>query len=158
MSTLTRYTRPDSFADWSDIPRSEYYVLGGQHRDSDTLTRSNHRSILRRLGGESDTVLVLRDNHWAVGWVEAIYIHELDTTALAIAERISEQLEDHPVVDENDWSELEYETASEYWATMSVSNRLDYCQRYRVSIFAARRAEIPNDPCGDLVSNLADGC
>lgn len=155
---LTRYTRPDSFADWSDIDRTEYYVLGGQHRDSDTLTRSNHRSILRALGGESDTVLVIRDSHWAVGWVEAIYIHQSDDRALAIADDIAEGLDGYPVVDEEDWSELQYSEAADYWARISVSERLQYCQEHNICIFAARRSELPNDERGGLVESLADGC
>jgi hypothetical protein len=155
---LTRYTRPSSFADWADFNRTEYYTLGGQHRDSDTLTRSNHRSILKALGGESATVRVIRDSHWAVGWVEAIYIHQSDTKSLAIAEEITDGLDGYPVVDESDWSELELETAEQYWQSMSVKDRLYYCQKFDCSPFAARHDWIPQDPSGELVSNLADGC
>jgi hypothetical protein len=153
-SHLTRYTKPANFADFSDIDRSQYFVAAGQHRDSDTLTRSNFRSTLDRLGGESETVLVLRDNHWAVGWVEAIYIHESDTKACETADRILSRLEDYPVVSEDDWFELEYTEAAEYWARMSVAERLYWCQKYDVSPFAARRAEVPDDPRGELVSAL----
>lgn len=34
--------------------------------------------MLRELGGESETVRVVRESHWAVGWVEWIAIHESD--------------------------------------------------------------------------------
>jgi hypothetical protein len=112
--------------------------------------------MLRELGGESETVLVLRDSHWAVGWVEAIYIHESDTDRLAIADEIMSALEDYPVADEFDHSELEWETAHAYWASMSVRERVDWCQRYRASVFAARRDEIPECPSGELVSALAE--
>jgi hypothetical protein len=153
---LTRYTRPKDFADFADIDRNQYYVIGGQHRDSDTLTRANHTAILKALGGESETVLVLRDSHWAVGWVEAIYIHESDHAALTIADQIAENLEDYPVVDETAWSDLEYETAVDCWEHMSVRERMDWCKRYDCSIFAARRAEIPEDRSGELISALAE--
>jgi hypothetical protein len=116
-ATLTRYTRPRDFADFSDISRAEYFVGVGQHRDSDCLARSNFRSMLRLLGGESDTVLVLRDSHWAVGWVETIYIHESNAAALQTADEILTALEDYPVVDESDYSELEWETAGELLGT-----------------------------------------
>ena len=43
--------------------------------------------MLEALRGESETVIVVRESHWAVGWVEWIKIHELDTTALAIADK-----------------------------------------------------------------------
>jgi hypothetical protein len=158
MATLQRYERPRDFADFADFDRREYFTLGGQHRDSDTLTRSNHRSILKALGGESDTVRVVRDSHWAVGWVEAIYVHQADHKALGIAKEITDKLEDYPVLDESDWSELEYETAADYWASMRVEDRLYYCQKHDVSVFAARRSELPEDDRGELISHLADGC
>ena len=155
---IERYKHPSSFMDFADFDRNEYYVVGGQHRDSDTLTRSNHRSILKALGGESDTVKVINDSHWAVGWVEAIYIHESDTKALAIAEEIAEGLDGYPVVDEDDWSELEHETAAKCWKAMCVSDRLYYCQKHEISVFAARHSYIPQDERGELISDLADGC
>jgi hypothetical protein len=154
---LQRYSRPSDFADFADFDRNEYFVTGGQHRDSDTLTRSNHRSILKALGGESDTVRVIRDSHFAVGWVEAIYIHESDTKALAIAREIADSLEDYPVVNEDDWSELQCNEACEYWQRMPVSDRVDVCQRFHISVFAARRDELPEDPQGGLIDYLADG-
>lgn len=155
---LQRYTRPSNFMDCAGFDRRAYFVLGGQHRDSDTLTRSNHRSILQALGGESETVRVIRDSHWAVGWVEAIYIHESDTKALTVASELADRLADYPVVNEEDWSALEYEEAARYWESMGVKDRLRYCQKHRISVFAARRAELPDDPQGELLSDLADGC
>lgn len=152
--TLKRWTRPDNFADFGDIDRTQYYVAIGQHRDSDTVTRSNFRSMLRELGGESETVLIIRDSHWAVGWVEAIYVHESNTAACAMADETLTALEDYPVISDDDWSGLEYSEACEYWERMSVRDRIDYCRDYRVSIFAARRAELPEDPQGGLVEAL----
>ena len=55
-------------------------------RDSDCLKQSNFAVMLRELGGESETVIVVRESHWAVGWVEWIAIHELDAAALQIAD------------------------------------------------------------------------
>lgn len=155
-SHLKRYTRPDHFADFSGIDRSAYYVAYGRHRDSDTLTESNWRSLLAQLGGESDTVIILRDSHFAVGWVEAIYIHESDTRACEIANAALARLEDYPALNEDDWSTLEWERACEYWARASVRERARWCRRYRVSIFAARRSEVPEDPTGELIGALAE--
>jgi Txe/YoeB family toxin of Txe-Axe toxin-antitoxin module len=155
---LARYERPSSFADFADFDRTDYYVAYGQHRDSDTLARSNFRSMLRALGGESETVLVIRDSHWAVGYVENIYIHESDADRLAIADRILDRLDGYPVVDESDWSELQYEEACEYWSRITIQERIDYCVKHDVSIFAARRDYVPDDPAGELLSDLADGC
>jgi hypothetical protein len=153
---IRRYERPPYFADFSGIDRAEYFVAYGRHRDSDTLRESNYRTILAQLGGESETVIVLRDSHFAMGWVETILIHESDTAALETVDQILAGLEDYPVVCEDDWSSLEYERAAEYWARASVRERLEWCQRYDVSPFAARRNEVPEDPRGELISRLAE--
>jgi hypothetical protein len=106
------WTRPDSYcgAEWP-----EYYVAYGHHRDSDVLTESNFYSLLRRLGGESETVLVIRESHWAVGWVEWIGIHQSDETAVRIATECLEKLEDYPILDEEDFSEREDEQCDQTW-------------------------------------------
>jgi hypothetical protein len=92
--------------------RHEWFVAAGRHRDSDSLEESNFRSLLKKLGGESDTVAVERENHWLVGWVENLLIDPADVERVAIAEKVREDLEDYPVVDESDWSDLEYE---QFW-------------------------------------------
>ena len=77
---LERWKMPRDYsgAEWPD-----YYSSGvGRSRDSDCLEESNFHSMLAALGGESDTVQVVRESHWAVGWVEWIAIHESDEAAL----------------------------------------------------------------------------
>ena len=127
---LDRWIRPDHYAgaEWLD-----YYGAGtGQHRDSDALTRSNFRCMLAALGGESETVIVVRERHWAVGWVEWIAIHKTDDKALQTADEIQAHLEDYPVLDDDDFSDLETEEAAEVWADCySVAARLDYIRRNR---------------------------
>lgn len=127
-SNLTRWTRPDSYAgaEWP-----EYYSSGvGRSRDSDALERSNFECMLNALGGESDTVLVIHEGHWAVGWVEWIAIHETDAKALEIADGIKAALEDYPVIDEAHWSDLETEEANEVWTNcFNDAERLAYVRR-----------------------------
>ena len=95
--------------------RGHWLVVAGRHRDSDALERSNFRSILKALGGEGDTVAVENESHWAVGWVEHLLVDPADTERVKIAEEIRDALEDYPVVDEEDFSNLEYEEAWSYW-------------------------------------------
>lgn len=103
-----------------------------QSRDSDTLERSNFACMLKALGGESDTVTVVREGHWAVGWVEWIAIQQDDDKALAIADRLKGGLEDYPCIDEQHWSELEDEEAQEIWAQCYRPNdRLQYVRDHR---------------------------
>lgn len=127
---LKLWTRPDHYfgAEWP-----EYYSSGvGQSRDSDALERSNFTCMLRALGGESDTVLVVREGHWAVGWVEWIAIHQDDAKALAVADGINARLGDYPVVNEDHWSEIENEDAQAVWTgCYSDKDRIAYIRKHR---------------------------
>lgn len=131
-----------------------YYVFLSQNRDSDSLTRSNFTCGLKALGGESDTVQVVREGHWAVGWVEWIAIHQDDEQALQAADEIAAGLENYPVVNEDHWSELEWEEAQDYWASMSLRDRAKLCAEAGVSIFAARRDYTPPDDSGYIFERL----
>ncbi len=90
----------------------EYYVAAGRSRDSDALEESNFRVTLRRLGGEYDpAVIVVREHHWAVGWVEWIGVHESNGAGVRELRRILEARESYPVLDDDDFSEEEHERA-----------------------------------------------
>ena len=101
-----------SCAYWGE--RGSWYVVAGQSRDSDALEESNFRSILAKLGGESDTVAVESESHWAVGWIEHLLVHLDDSERVKLATTIREELEGYPVVDEEDFSDLENERYTEY--------------------------------------------
>ena len=120
---IKRWTLPRDYAgaEWP-----EYYVSAGRHRDSDCLTESNFCATLRRLGGESDTVRVVRESHWAGGWIEWIAIHESDAAALAIADDCAASIAGYPILDEADVSERENTAAAELWEGMSWRGRLKY--------------------------------
>lgn len=76
--------------------------------------------------------LVIRENHWAVGWVEWIAIHESDTGALKVADELATGLEDYPVIDESDLSEREMEAANQIWKDCyRVSERIKYIREHR---------------------------
>ena len=148
---LKKWERPDSYAgaDWPD-----YFVFLGQHRDSDALTRSNFECGLARLGGESETVRVIRERHWAVGWIEWIGVHKSAADKLDAAETMLEQIDAYPVLDEDDFSELEWKEAEQFWASLSIRERVDLCREARVSIFAARHGYIPSDDSGYIFERL----
>ncbi len=154
---LNRWTRPDSYigAEWP-----EYYSSGtGQSRDSDALDRSNFAAMLALLGGESDTVRVIHEGHWAVGWVEWIAIHETDETALRAADAARARLADYPVLDEEDLSERETEEANEIWTwCFNVADRVDYIRRNRSQFdfrdYADMRASVRGDYFAGYASDL----
>lgn len=148
---LKLWTMPESYfgASWPD-----YYVFLSQHRDSDTLTRSNFCEALQELGGETDTVLIVRESHWAVGWVEWIAIEKTDERALEKADNILQSLEDYPVLNEQAFSELEYNEACDYWESLSLQERVCLCQECGINIFSARHAYLPPDDSGYLLEKL----
>jgi hypothetical protein len=139
---LNRWENPSHYvgAQWP-----HYYSFLGRSRDSDALERANFGAGLKAIGGEStqdfsllndpDHVLpvrIVRENHWAVGWVEWIAIHESATEALEIADKIKGELVDYPVVDETLWSEYEDEEAQTVWRDcFRVKERVAYVREHR---------------------------
>lgn len=127
----------------------QYAAVYSQHRDSDSLERSNYRVILadlqKRFGDR--VVTDTRCNHWAVGWVETIYVRTLCKPAMQAADAWLEKLADYPVADEEDWSNLEWEEAAGYWERLSVRERAEVIRDHgqEASIYAARRGDLPSD-------------
>ena len=158
---LERWTMPPDYfgAEWP-----EYYSAGvGRSRDSDCGEESNFHAMLAGLGGESDTVHVVRESHWAVGWVEWIAIHESDEKSLRAADAMQEQLEDYPVLDEEDYSQREWDECERVWSDCySASERVRYLRKNRCDTgFRELRAAVNGDwgaacnllPCpSDLIS------
>jgi hypothetical protein len=127
---LKLWSMPDSY--FGEVWPAHYGSGCGQSRDSDSLERSNFACMLEALGGESETVLVVRESHWAVGWVEWIAIHQDNETALQIADGVQAKLADYPVINEDHWSELENEDAQQVWAECySPSERIKYIRDHK---------------------------
>jgi hypothetical protein len=105
MKKLIKWVMPNNY---SGSTFFDYYRTGiGQSRDSDCLERANFAAMLEKLGGESETVIVNRSGHWAVGWVESILIHESNIEKLKIADEIMEKFDDYPVINNTTLSEVE---------------------------------------------------
>lgn len=136
INTLPRWTRPTCYigTTWE-----EYFVFLGRTRDSDCLTNSNFDCAFEQIGGETgeddggiSMVAVVRESHWACGWVEWIAIHESNTEALRIASEINAKLENYPVLDENHLSEREGEEADRVWSNCyDAKKRIAYIRKYR---------------------------
>lgn len=140
--TLERWTMPDNYfgAEWP-----QYFVFIGRNRDSDDMTESNFAVALERLGGESETVQVIRESHWACGWIEWIAIHESDATALENARDMIESLNDYPALDEEDWSRRESESAYQIWRDCyDVPERIEYIRKHQYMFEFVNRADIIN--------------
>jgi hypothetical protein len=127
-----------------------FYPVVGRHRDSDVLDRSNFEVALEQLGGESDTVIVARASHWAVGWVESILVDATNADAVHEAEDIRRSLEDYPVLDDMRYSEMEWEEAESVWQSLSQKERAAACKRFGIDARSARSKSIPRDDNGEL--------
>ena len=124
MKPLSEYFKTSS-AYWGE--RSDWLVAYATHRDADCLARSNWRSFIRKLGGTgeegakgsqeiNENLAIEEANHWAVGWVQYLLIAPTAADLIAKAEEINADLEDYPVVDEMDWSQLEYDEYCKFFA------------------------------------------
>jgi len=109
--------------------RGDFLVAAAVHRDSDTLACSNWQVLLDRLGGESETIVVERFFHWAVGWIDYLLVDPADTERVSIAEKSRESLNDYPVLDEEHFSNLEYEKFYEYAASELKDLGPDWAER-----------------------------
>ena len=91
---------------------------------------------------------MVRERHWAVGWVEWIAIHESDEKALREADELAAALTDYPIVNESHFSELEWTEANDYWESLSLRERIELCSEAGISIFCARHDSIPPQDSG----------
>lgn len=106
---LSKYEIPGSYIG----PTYEgYYVFMGKNRDSDAYTRSNFECALKQVEPllkpkKYENEGVIRDSHWACGWIEYILIHSKNKKALEVAEKIAQDLDQYPLVDESHACDLE---------------------------------------------------
>ena len=70
----------------------DWFGVVGQSRDSSELEQSNFATALVMLGGEGENVRVERYGHWAVGWIEEVYVRP-GTSECRIAEKIEKNRE-----------------------------------------------------------------
>lgn len=140
-STIPKWQLPSNYmgAHWDG-----YHVFLAMNRDSNALDRANFdaglklvRSVMSKDSvpgdpDESATVQVVTENHWAVGWVRWIAIHESDTAALQEAGRIVAKMENYPVLDEELWSQYESEESNEVWkACYNPKERCAWIRNHR---------------------------
>ncbi len=128
MAELKRWKAASNYAG-EEYP--DYYVVGGRSRDSTLLEEANFEATLKRLGGESKTVIVPRSGHWAAGWIETILVHKDDVEAVKKAQAILDDLEGYPVLDDELYSNKEYEAA--------ISNIKDAGYKYNLTEDDARK-------------------
>jgi hypothetical protein len=130
-----------SAAYWGE--RGEWLVACATTRDADCLGRSNWRCFIKLLNGTgtegakgsqeiNENVAIEEASHWACGWVQYLIINPAAVELVALAEATREKLEDYPVIDEQDWSELETEEANDVWRDCyRPKERIKYIKEHR---------------------------
>jgi len=134
---LKKWTMPKYYygEEWK-----EYYVFLGRNRDSDNLDNSNFEMGLKNLGGESDTVIKVCESHWLCGWVEWIAINESDESALQLADEMKDNLNNYPVLNDEDYSEREY---NDYMQDVTQAVK-DYINDHNLDITDNQQSLIEN--------------
>lgn len=105
---------------------SDSYIVVGKSRDSDLLDQVNFDSALEELESfenshiKGDHHFVIRNNHWAVGWIEYILItpcedcdESFDELCDWVDDNISQTICESGILDEDKFSEKEFEKFSD---------------------------------------------
>jgi len=183
MDALTPWQHPSHYAGFS--PDGDYLMLA-QHRESDALDRSNYacafKALRKACEGLADApeeplydafpgrdgclsprssgwVYDFRASHPLVGWIEYLLVRkDAPEKVLALAQALADRIEDYPILDEDHYSELEWGEVAQFWSDSSVRDRLEFIRSSgsTVSMFAARRADFPQDDDGRLFDYLRD--
>ena len=123
---LELYSRPKYYM---GLDFEGYYKFISNNRDSSILTRSNWQSITSEFDKFSLPYENWGTNHWACGWLDTMMIYKDDTASLVVADIIVSQLQDYPLYDEDHYSTLEFNEATELWESMSEDERAYYLDR-----------------------------
>lgn len=159
---METWKHPSSYGGFS--PDGDYCVLS-RNRDSAVLDESNWAVACKTLGaeahdsGEMDdrpAVYHWRAGHWACGWVEYLMVRaDAPQETIDAAQEIVDSLEGYPVLDDDHYSNAEYEAAAAWWDRESVRTRAGWCAEAGVSIFAARnRGGMPAEVYDQLREHL----
>ncbi len=134
--------------------RENWFVVACQHRQSDILTRSNWRVAVGMLGGEGKEVVIERLGHWAVGWIEYMLVAP-GSSKIQIAETIEKNLADYPVLDDMDYSNLQFEEANNFWKQISYEERHSYIPNLPKSAAKLSLSTLLRRyDCDDLIDSL----
>lgn len=140
-----KWIKPDHYAGFN--PEGDYLIYS-KTRDSSILENVNFDRILEELekleNPEGDKkVYTFSASHWACGWIEYLLVDKnADESILQSAGEIICGLSDYPVFDESAYSEAQYEAIHDYWEKLDLQERIDYCKKADVSIFASRDPEV----------------
>ena len=141
------WERPSDYAGYN--PEGQI-LLYSKHRDSSILEQSNYHIIEK-----TPCVYSWRASHWAVGYIDYLMLDLNDDNLtekvlIDIAEMLC-SLESYPVLDDEHYSNLQWDSILDYWERLTIVDRIEYCDKADVSVFAARRDTL-EDRLYDILS------
>ncbi len=107
-------------------------IIYTHHRDSGLIDLSNERAIAGALEPfiEKGDVVAEHHNHWAVGWVDGysirVYRRGHITRAFRKYHELAQRLVNYPILDEEDYSNREYEATIENLADAAWKLKNDF--------------------------------
>lgn len=158
MATLTLWETPSAYFGFSPVG---HVLVLSLHRESPCMDESNWICAQARLAKAAGVEAIphytdpddasacggywWEASHSMVGWVRYLMVKpDAPAAVLAEAQAIADALDSYPALNEDHWSELEYEQIYTYWEGLSVRDRLELVQDAGDSIFAARgKGRIP---------------
>jgi hypothetical protein len=154
--TLSNPSGWDSMQNYmGEIPEPSWLVLLTRNRDSDLLTESNWEGALKTLGGEGENVEIFRFGHWACGWWEALCVKE-GTEKEIIANTLEKRLENYPILNEDEFSQREYEEANRVWKECyNARERAEYIRKHQNQFEFHSFSDIRATVRGDYFSGYA---
>lgn len=127
------------------VPETDWCIVYTSNRDSDLLTESNEAAILKRLEGhigwigDGHDVDTCEHSHWACGYVTGlnlrVYKDGKITDAFRIYAQAMYELEDYPILDDDDHTRRVMEQTSKNVADVvhTVAGRYDTTSEYENS-------------------------
>jgi hypothetical protein len=130
MQTYSNY-KPSAFdtAGLGLSDRQDWLVAYGRNRDSDLLTQSNWDAFCKAMAeadAEGDDYETHTFNHWACRWVEILLVRP-DSLCAEVAEEMQRQMDNYPVLNEEDFSEREWDAYQSYWDGGEAQDELARC-------------------------------
>ena len=112
----------------------DWMIYYTHHRDSGLLDQSNAEQIRKKLEpfteGDDPDVVEESHNHWAVGHIDGFSLHVFRegeiTEAFRTLHKLLESLAGYPILDEEDFSNREYEATIENIVDAAWRLRDDY--------------------------------
>jgi len=133
MDKLGVYTAKDFMGDHT---HDDWYIFLCRTRDSNPIEESNFSVGLQSLGGESNNVVIIRHSHWLCGWIEFIIISPDAVSIIKQAEKLLAELEDYPILDEDNLWDREQELAERIWRDYyTVQERIDNIRNRQLDFY-----------------------